>query len=136
MDCSQESTIADATAAAAEVKVRAADSLPVYVKELIAGGAAGALSKTAVAPLEWVKILFQVQNQQHLNHLGEPRFGGTLKGLSYIVQTQGWRQLFAGLSLNYVKVIPSVAIGFRAYDTLKSLLRVPPRRKPSSASNE
>lgn len=36
------------------------DGIPIYVKELIAGGFAGALSKTAVAPLERVKILWQV----------------------------------------------------------------------------
>lgn len=36
------------------------DRVPVYVKELIAGGFAGALSKSSVAPLERVKILWQV----------------------------------------------------------------------------
>lgn len=35
-------------------------STPTYVKQLIAGGVAGGLSKTAVAPLERIKILYQV----------------------------------------------------------------------------
>lgn len=33
---------------------------PTYVKQLVAGGVAGGLSKTAVAPLERIKILYQV----------------------------------------------------------------------------
>ena len=37
------------------------DAMPVYVKELVAGGVAGGIAKSAVAPLERIKILFQVQ---------------------------------------------------------------------------
>lgn len=35
--------------------------MPLFVKELVAGGMAGGVAKTVVAPLERVKILFQVQ---------------------------------------------------------------------------
>ena len=36
------------------------ESMPLIVKELVAGGVAGGVAKTFVAPLERVKILFQV----------------------------------------------------------------------------
>lgn len=38
------------------------EGIPLFAKELIAGGVAGGFSKTVVAPLERVKILFQVNN--------------------------------------------------------------------------
>ncbi|KAL3675892.1 hypothetical protein R1sor_025840 [Riccia sorocarpa] len=61
-----------------------------------------------------------------------PPFKGTFDGLIKVMETQGWRQLFAGMSLNYMKLIPSVAIGFTVYDGMKSWLRVPPRTKKQS----
>lgn len=63
MDSSQGSTIAGfVDNASIQRKQSSFDGVPVYVKELIAGGFAGALSKTAVAPLERVKILWQVHH--------------------------------------------------------------------------
>ncbi|KAK2398074.1 Mitochondrial substrate carrier family protein [Trifolium repens] len=94
------------------------DQVPLFAKELLTGGIAGGFAKTDVAPLERVKILFQtftyplevVRRQMQVQKL--------------IAQKEGWKTLFSGLSINYIKVVPSAAIGFTVSDTMKSWLRV------------
>jgi len=54
----------------------------------------------------------QVQSKQPQNSSDGFRIRGTFQGLSLIIRCQGWRQLFAGLSLNYVKVISQSKIFF------------------------
>ncbi|KAJ0938039.1 putative mitochondrial carrier protein [Helianthus annuus] len=42
------------------VQIRVEESIPLFARELIAGGVAGGVAKTTVAPLERLKILFLV----------------------------------------------------------------------------
>lgn len=87
---------------------------------LMAGGIAGAVSRTCVAPLERLKILFQVQG---LSAKGAPlRHRGIVESLVNMYIKDGIGGLFKGNGLNCVRVIPSSAIQFTAYAAFKRIL--------------
>eukprot|EP00250_Pteridium_aquilinum_P001793 c12004_g2_i1 orf=316-1329(+) len=93
--------------------------------KLACGATAGIIGQTFTYPLDVVRRQMQVQTVGHSNK----SFSSTMDGLVSIARMHGVRQLFAGLSINYIKLVPSVAIGFATYDGLKSWLRVPPRER-------
>ncbi|XP_028124262.1 mitochondrial adenine nucleotide transporter ADNT1-like isoform X2 [Camellia sinensis] len=79
-------------------------------KSLVAGGVAGGLSRTAVAPLERLKILLQVQNPHNI------KYNGTVQGLKYIWRTEGFRGLFKGNGTNCARIVPNSAVKFFSYE--------------------
>ncbi|EJU04827.1 mitochondrial carrier [Dacryopinax primogenitus] len=85
-----------------------------------AGGLAGCVAKTAVAPLDRVKILFQTSNKDF------QKFAGTFVGVAYaareIYRTSGLRGLFQGHSATLLRVFPYAGIKFVAYDQLAFIL--------------
>ena len=42
--------------------------------------------------------------------------------LAAIIREHGYRGLFRGLTVNYIKVVPATAIGFTTYEQLKVAL--------------
>ncbi|XP_073125950.1 mitochondrial carrier protein CoAc1 [Henckelia pumila] len=100
---------------------------------LSCGALAGLFGQTFTYPLDVVRRQMQVEHLQ-ISTQGGTRYKSTWDGLATIARNQGWRQLFAGLSINYIKIVPSVAIGFTAYDTVKTWLHVPPRQKSKAIS--
>uniref|UniRef100_A0A7C9ESL1 Uncharacterized protein n=1 Tax=Opuntia streptacantha TaxID=393608 RepID=A0A7C9ESL1_OPUST len=97
---------------------------------LSCGAMAGVVGQTFTYPLDVVRRQMQVENLQPSN----VRYRNTLDGLKGIMRNQGWRQLFAGLSINYIKVVPSVAIGFTAYDIMKSWLNISSQQRRRAIS--
>mmetsp|Transcript_31623 Transcript_31623/g.97746 ORF Transcript_31623/g.97746 Transcript_31623/m.97746 type:complete len:328 (-) Transcript_31623:212-1195(-) len=91
-----------------------------WTATLIAGGLAGGASRTCVAPLERVKILFQVQGISAGQNT--PRHQGVWASLRELVQRDGVRGLWRGNGLNCVRVVPSSAIQFGAYSLYKRVL--------------
>lgn len=106
--------------------------LPVAVM-LTFGAGAGLIAQTLTYPLDVVRRRMQVQGlklplaqqQAAVQAKNVTVLQSTWHGLVTIWQQQGTKALFAGLSINYMKVIPSTAIGFTLYDTMKSYLDLP-----------
>ncbi|KAF3441400.1 hypothetical protein FNV43_RR15314 [Rhamnella rubrinervis] len=78
----------------------------------IAGGIAGAASRTATAPLDRLKVALQVQTTH-------ASIGPAIKK---IWKEDGFRGFFRGNGINVVKVAPESAIKFYAYEMLKNVI--------------
>src|SRR4051794_2432412 len=79
----------------------------------LCGVMAGAAGQTVAYPLDIIRR--QMQLNRVASHL--PAFKHTLDALIYILSTKGWRGLFVGLSINYIKVAPATGISFLVYET-------------------
>ncbi|CAI7838961.1 unnamed protein product [Closterium sp. NIES-54] len=134
-----EEEIAAAAAAAAYAKrMRRAGQIST-VGQLVAGGIAGAVSKTCTAPLARLTILFQVRDsngatfpldlvrrRMQLEGAGgrQPSQRRTIpQMLAHVVRTEGWQALYRGIVPEYAKVVPGVSIAFMTYEFMKRLLR-------------
>lgn len=73
-------------------------------------------AKTAIAPLDRVKILFQAQNPEFQKYSG--RWTGVFTAAASIVSTQGPAALFQGHSATLLRIFPYAAIKYMAYDKL------------------
>lgn len=100
----------EAKIASEGVKAPSRYALLSICKSLAAGGIAGGVSRTAVAPLERLKILLQVQNPHSI------KYRGTAEGLKYIWRTEGFRGLFKGNGTNCARIVPNSAVKFFSYE--------------------
>ncbi|KAJ5356683.1 hypothetical protein N7517_011292 [Penicillium concentricum] len=95
----------------------------------LAGGIAGAVSRTATAPLDRLKVYLIAQTGVKATVQaakdGAPLAAAgnasktLLDGLKVLWRAGGMRSLFAGNGLNVVKVMPESAIKFGAYESAK-----------------
>ncbi|XP_022754142.1 mitochondrial carrier protein CoAc1-like [Durio zibethinus] len=72
------------------------------VMHLSSGALAGLLGQTFTYPLDVVRRQMQVESLQPSTIQGDTVYRNTWEGLATIVRNQGWTQLFAGLSINYI----------------------------------
>ncbi|KAL3871521.1 hypothetical protein ACJMK2_039514 [Sinanodonta woodiana] len=85
-------------------------------RHLVAGGAAGAVSRTATAPLDRLKVLLQVHGSSK-NNLG------IVTGFKQMLEEGGVKSLWRGNGINVIKIAPESALKFMAYEQVKKLFK-------------
>lgn len=86
----------------------------------VAGGIAGAVSRTVVSPLERLKILYQVQSA------GRNEYQMSIyKALRKMWTEEGWRGFMRGNGTNCVRIIPYSAVQFGSYNVYKKVGGMP-----------
>jgi len=80
----------------------------------IAGGIAGAASRTVVSPLERLKIIQQVQPRN-----SGKQYTGVWRSLIRIWEEEGFKGFMRGNGINCVRIIPYSAVQFTTYEQLK-----------------
>uniref|UniRef100_A0A8C8DST6 Solute carrier family 25 member 25 n=1 Tax=Oryzias sinensis TaxID=183150 RepID=A0A8C8DST6_9TELE len=84
-------------------------------RHLVAGGGAGAASRTCTAPLDRLKVLMQV-------HASKSNSMQIVGGFGQMIREGGVRSLWRGNGINVIKIAPESAIKFMAYEQIKRLI--------------
>lgn len=90
----------------------------------IAGGIAGAASRTVVSPLERLKIIQQVQPVS-----GDGQYRGVWRSLVRIWHEEGFLGYMRGNGINCLRIVPYSAVQFTTYEQLKKLFTNNGRRQ-------
>ncbi|KAJ1372622.1 hypothetical protein KIN20_034818 [Parelaphostrongylus tenuis] len=91
-----------------------------FTMDLITGGTAAAISKTAVAPIERVKLLLQVQDAS-ATISAEKRYKGIIDVLVRVPREQGFLSLWRGNLANVLRYFPTQALNFAFKDAFNKM---------------
>jgi hypothetical protein len=89
--------------------------LPKEIRNIAAGGFAGMVAKSVVAPFDRIKILYQISSAEF--HIYK------VPGVAMnIVRTEGWTALWKGNTATMIRVFPYSGIQFMVFDRCKTFL--------------
>ena len=91
-----------------------------FMKDFIAGGIAAAVSKTAVAPIERVKLLLQVQHASKQISV-DKQYKGMVDCFVRIPKEQGVMAYWRGNLANVIRYFPTQALNFAFKDKFKQI---------------
>ncbi|KAK7692662.1 hypothetical protein QCA50_004295 [Cerrena zonata] len=87
---------------------------PQIASYFVAGGCAGAASRTVVSPLERLKIIQQVQPQG-----SGGQYRGVWASLARMWREEGFKGFMRGNGINCLRIVPYSAVQFTTYEQLK-----------------
>ena len=93
-----------------------------FFLDLAAGGTAGGISKTIVAPIERVKLLLQTQDANPAIKSGQiPRYTGIGNCFTRVAREQGVASFWRGNAANVIRYFPTQAFNFAFKDSIKKM---------------
>merc|ERR1711865_1088892 len=101
-----------------------------FLIDFCAGGVAGAVAKTATAPIERVKLLIQTQDANPKIISGEvARYTGIVDCFVRVRAEQGFAAFWRGNMTNVIRYFPTQAFNFAFKDTIKAMF---PKANPKT----
>ncbi|GKU94058.1 hypothetical protein SLEP1_g7596 [Rubroshorea leprosula] len=92
-----------------------------FAIDILMGGVSAAVSKTAAAPIEHVKLLIQNQDEMiKAGRLSEP-YKGIGDCFKWTIQEEGFVSLWRGNTANVIHYFPTQALNFAFKDYFKRL---------------
>jgi len=91
-----------------------------FAKDFLAGGISAAISKTAVAPIERVKLILQVQAANKQIKAGS-EYKGIIDCFVRIPKEQGFGAFWRGNLANVIRYFPTQALNFAFKDVYKQV---------------
>jgi len=91
-----------------------------FLKDFLAGGISAAISKTAVAPIERVKLLLQVQHASK-QITADKQYKGIMDCIVRIPKEQGFLAFWRGNLANVIRYFPTQALNFAFKDKYKQI---------------
>lgn len=91
-----------------------------FAKDFLAGGISAAVSKTAVAPIERVKLILQVQAANKQVVAGQ-EYKGIIDCFVRIPKEQGFTAFWRGNLANVIRYFPTQALNFAFKDVYKQI---------------
>jgi len=91
-----------------------------FAKDFLAGGISAAVSKTAVAPIERVKLILQVQAANKQVVAGK-EYKGIIDCFVRIPKEQGFTAFWRGNLANVIRYFPTQALNFAFKDVYKQI---------------